>query len=65
MVRVGDQEVPWREGMTITDLLREMGDPYPYPVVRIGDRHISRRDFSKVKVPRNSEVFLIHLIAGG
>ncbi len=65
MVRVGDREYPWREGMTIADLLREIGDAYPYPVARIGDRHISRRDFSAVKVPRNSEVFLIHLIAGG
>ncbi len=65
MVRDGDREYPWREGMTIADLLRERGDHYPYPVARIGDRHISRPDFATTKVPRNSEVFLIHLIAGG
>jgi len=65
MVRVGNREIPWREGMTITDLLQEMGDHYPYAVARIGDQHISSRDFDTTKVPRNSEVFLIPLIAGG
>jgi sulfur carrier protein ThiS len=65
MVRVGNREFPWREGMTITDLLEEMGDHYPYAVARIGDRHISSPDFDTTTVPRNSEVFLISLIAGG
>ena len=65
MVRVGDREYPWHEGMTVTDLLREMGDHYPYPVARIDDRHISRPNFHTTPVPRNSEVFLIPLIAGG
>lgn len=65
MVRVGDREFPWREGLTVADLLKEMGDPYPYAVARVGDRHISNPDFDKAKVPDNSEVFLIPLIAGG
>jgi len=65
MVQVGNRELPWREGMTIADLLRELGDPYPYAVARIGDRFISNPDFDKATVPNNSEVFLIPLIAGG
>ena len=65
MVRVGEREFPWREGMTVSDLLAEIGDPYPYAVARIGDRIISSPDFHKTVVPKNSEVFLIPLIAGG
>ncbi|OGP98065.1 MAG: hypothetical protein A2Z51_03755 [Deltaproteobacteria bacterium RBG_19FT_COMBO_52_11] len=65
MVRVGNKELPWREGMTLADLLRELGDPYPYAVARIGDRIISNPDFGRTTVPNNSEVFLIPLIAGG
>ena len=65
MVRVGDREFPWREGMTVSDLLAEIGDPYPYVVARIGDRIVSSPDFNKTAVPRNSQVFLIPLIAGG
>ena len=65
MVRIGDREFPWREGVTVADLLLDLGDPYPYAVARIGDRLISSPDFDKTPVPNDSEVFLIPLIAGG
>jgi sulfur carrier protein ThiS len=65
MVRIGDREFAWREGMTVADLLTELEDPYPYAVARIGDRIISNPDFDKTTVPNDSEVFLIPLIAGG
>ena len=65
MVRIGNREFAWREGVTVADLLKELGDPYPYAVVRIGDRLISSPDFNKATVPNDSEVFLIPLIAGG
>ncbi len=65
MVRIAGREIYWREGMTIADLLNELGDPYPYPVVRINDRFIAKPDFEKATVPRNSEVHLIPLISGG
>ncbi len=55
----------WREGMTITDLLKELGDAYPYAVARIEGRLISKPDFDKALVPKDSEVFLIPLVAGG
>ena len=65
MVRIGDIEMLWREGMTVAELLHELGDPYPYAVVRIGGKLISQPDFKKTAVPRNSEIFLLPLIAGG
>ncbi len=65
MVRVNGKEVRWRDGMTIVDLLRDLGDSYPYPVVRVGDKVISPPEFKKTVVPNDSEVFLIPLIAGG
>lgn len=65
MVRVEGREIRWRKGMTVADLLEELGDPYPYAVVRIGDKLISRPDFGKAKVPDDSEVFPISLISGG
>jgi sulfur carrier protein ThiS len=65
MVRIGNREFAWREGMTVADLLKELGDPYPYAVARIGDWLISNPDFDKAAVPNDSEVFLIPLIAGG
>jgi sulfur carrier protein ThiS len=65
MVRVDGREFIWREGMTVADLLKELGDPYPYAAVRIRNKLISRPDFHKMKVPKDSEVFLLPLISGG
>jgi sulfur carrier protein ThiS len=65
MVRVSDRELPWRENMTVADVLNELGDPYPYLVARINNKTISLHDFAGARVPDGSEVFLIPMIAGG
>jgi thiamine biosynthesis protein ThiS len=65
MIDVNGRTVTWHEGMTISDLLAEIKDTHPYPVVRIDDRYVSRPNFDKITVPDNSEVFLIPMIAGG
>ena len=65
MIRVSNKTVHWREGMTITDLLKEIEDDHPYAVVRINDRYVSRPGFDRTIIPDNSEVFLVPMIAGG
>ena len=57
--------VTWREGMTISDLLKELDDSHPYAVVRINQTYVSRPNFDKTIVPDESQVFLIPMIAGG
>jgi thiamine biosynthesis protein ThiS len=65
MIRVRGKEHPWREGMTVADLLKELNDPYPYAVVRINSSVISRPNFVKTAIPDGAEIFLIPMIAGG
>jgi thiamine biosynthesis protein ThiS len=65
MIEVNGCKVAWYEGMTISELLGEIDDTHHYPVVRIGDKYVSRPNFDKTTVPDNSEVFLISMIAGG
>lgn len=65
MVKAGDKELAWREGMTVSDVLRQMDDDYPYAVARVNGRLVSRPDFSRAVLPDGSEVFLLPLIAGG
>jgi thiamine biosynthesis protein ThiS len=65
MIQVADQTVTWYEGMTISDLLDELGDPHPYAVVRINQTYVSRPNFEQTTIPDDSEVFLIPMIAGG
>ena len=54
MIKVTGHKVAWREGMTISDLLAEIEDSHPYPVVRIDDKYVSRPNFDKTTVPDNS-----------
>jgi thiamine biosynthesis protein ThiS len=65
VIEINDHKVEWREGMTISDLLAEIKDTHPYPVVRIDDRYVSRPNFDKTAVPDDAKVFLIPMIAGG
>jgi len=65
MIRVGDTVLPWYTGMSIADLLRDLGDTHPYPVVRINTRYISRPNFEKTTIPDEAQVYLIPMIAGG
>jgi sulfur carrier protein len=65
MITVSGNRRPWREGMTIADLMQELSDPYSYAVVRINDQYFSKPNFDKTMIPDESEIFLIPMIAGG
>jgi thiamine biosynthesis protein ThiS len=65
MVKVDGRRVDWREGMTVADLLKELGDEHHCPVVRIGQKIVTRTNFHNTHVPDNTEMHLMHLIAGG
>ena len=65
MIIVDDKDLPWRERMTVGDLIRDLDDKYPYTAVRIGDQYVSRPNFETVLVPDNVKIFLIPLISGG
>ncbi len=65
MIKVSENTVAWREGMTISDLLEELGDPHPYAVVRINQTYVSRPNFDHTTIPDDAEVFFIPMIAGG
>jgi thiamine biosynthesis protein ThiS len=65
VIKVRGKEYAWRKGMTVADLLKEIGDPYPYAVVRINEKSVSRPHFETTLVTDGSEVYLIPMIAGG
>lgn len=65
MIRVNDKKHPWREGMTIEDLLKELENSHHYVVIRINDKHVSKPHFGKTLIPDDAEVFLLPMIAGG
>lgn len=65
MITVNGKITPWHQGLTISEMLSFLKDPYPYAVVRINGKHVSRPDFESYQIPDESEVYLMPLIAGG
>lgn len=65
MIQVAGKQIAWREGMTVSDLLDELGDPHPYAVVRIDQQYVTRPNFAQTLVPDDAEVYLIPMVAGG
>ena len=65
MIQVAGKQHPWHDGMTVSDLLKELDDSHPYAVVRINEQYVSRPNFEQTIIPDDAEVFLIPMIAGG
>ena len=65
MIQVAGKQIDWREGMTVSDLLKALKDPHPYAVVRINEQYVTQPNFEHTLVPDNADVFLIPMIAGG
>jgi thiamine biosynthesis protein ThiS len=65
VIKVKGKDFPWREGMTVADLLKDLDDSYTYVLVRINHKQVSRPDFNRTVIPDNSEVFLVPMVAGG
>jgi thiamine biosynthesis protein ThiS len=65
MITVGEEKIPWQEGMTVARVLEALQDEHFYAVVRVNGKLVSRPNFKKTPVPDNAEIILIPMIAGG
>lgn len=64
-ITVNGRKIDFVEGETVKDLLKRVKYSFPLVVVKINDKVIPRSDFSKVVVPDNSKIDVIHMISGG
>ena len=64
-IEVNGRKVEWVKNESIQDLLKRMKYTFPLVVVKINDKLIPRNDFTKVIVPDNSKIAVIHMISGG
>ncbi len=65
MIEVQSRKIPWKQSMTVSDLLDELGDRYPYAVVKINGEIVCRPNFGTTLVPDGSKINLIPMVAGG
>lgn len=65
MITVNGSPHPWREGMTVSDVLEERRFTFPLLVVRIDGRLVPRGSYAEAQVPDGSDVDVMHLMSGG
>jgi sulfur carrier protein ThiS len=65
MITVGDKIIPWREGLTVMDVFRELHLPEGYPLADIDGRFVWRRDWDCTMVPDEARVQFHWVIGGG
>lgn len=57
--------VDWHEGMTVQDLLTEMGYSYALITVTVNDELIPEHDYAQHQIPAGARVTVFHLAHGG
>ncbi len=65
MIEVDEKKMQWSEEMTIASILKQVEDAKFCSVVRLNGRLVSSPKFSETKVPDNSILQLLPLVAGG
>ncbi len=66
MITVNNRDkLEWREGMTVQDLLDEMGYDYALITVTVNDELIPEEDYAHRPVEDGSGVVVFHLAHGG
>jgi sulfur carrier protein ThiS len=65
MVSVGDRSLTWREGLTVMDILKELGLPEGYPLADIDGRFVWKKDWEVTVVPDGANVRFHWVIGGG
>jgi sulfur carrier protein len=65
MIRVNDEPIAWRGGMTVRQMLSACNYLFPLVIVTVNDTLVSRGDFDTTAVPDEAVVKVIHLMSGG
>ena len=57
--------IEWREGMTVQDLLDEMGYDYVLITVTVNETLVPEEDYDSYELESGSNVIVFHLAHGG
>ncbi|MBA1333942.1 MAG: hypothetical protein HPY66_0335 [Firmicutes bacterium] len=68
MIKVNDDVLDWKDGMTVVDLLNLMEYPeynFPIMVVSINGKHIPNDKYAETLISKGDEVKVMQPLAGG
>ena len=58
-------QLDWREGLTVRDVMNAMKWDYVLIVVTVNGEHVDQDDYDTFPVPDNADVRIIHIAHGG
>ena len=56
---------PWREGITIEDVLREKTFTFPLKVIHVNEKLVKKADWGTTVLHDGDVVQVVHLVSGG
>jgi sulfur carrier protein ThiS len=62
---VGDRCIPWREGITVQDIVRELALPESYPLADVDGKFVWKKDWEDTAVPDGATLRFHWVIGGG
>jgi sulfur carrier protein len=65
MITVNGDQMEWRDGMTVADILKARNYIFRMIAVQINGELIKRGFYDKAVVPDGADVQVIHMISGG
>jgi thiamine biosynthesis protein ThiS len=61
----GNRTIAWRPGITVADVLQELGWDYVLITTTVNGQFVARDDYGSREVPDGAEVKAIHIAHGG
>ncbi len=65
MIIVNGQQMDWRPGMTVAEILAIRNYIFRMLVIQVNGELVKRGTYDKVVVPDGANVEVIHMISGG
>lgn len=62
---VNDKELPWQEGLVVSDALKMMNYTFKMLVIKLNGQLVKKTDYDSTLIPENADLKVIHLISGG
>lgn len=65
MITVNGDPFPWREGLTVGDVMKEKNFKFRLVSVWVNDNVIDKERYAEARIPDGADVQVIHNISGG
>lgn len=65
IIKVNGRDFPWRENLSIEDIMEEKKYTFPKIIVKVNSQHIEEEDYATTIISDGDNVQMIHLLAGG